>query len=981
MRIASNQANRRTSKDTGSKKGLGIKGRLMLSFGLVALTTVLAGGIGILSYDSIQSASLEVTEKSVPAMADAFQMVEQVTGLRTIASGLAGASHHDEHAAAKVQLDSRRHTINTILDEMAETEAPAAKIDAIETLNDDLFNAFRDLSGHVGDRLEMVTRKEEAVDATAAAHGRLNDWLLPQIDDAGFELIIETEGTTESLSGQIETLMADGVLRLQSALTLRAEVNLMAGILIEAAVAPDNGALEVASDRFIAAKNTVDDQLAAFEDVSEFAEIEALIRELQELGAGSNGVFEVRRASFDTAAQGRNIDPSTWTDRIYGPREAILRALEPIVDEASFDLVILSDSAVSDNAKTINQLIDYSVGNLHGLLGIAADANWLAGLLRQASMETDDAALQPLVERINAAVEHLNVYRSMLRLPEASVTELDGLLATMLERASGSEGVAELRAQELDIMSRQQAVIDLTVDLETMLTRAVNEIVELAYVDVRKSSDAVQQAIASGRWQLVVLSCSSLVIAIAVVLFYVGPNIVTPISGISRSVSRLARGEQVAVPGSDRQDELGDLARSLGVIHDQAIRATRIKLALDSADSPIMVTDSDHRIIYINAGLDRLFEAAEADIRLEIPDFAARSLNGATLDFLYQLKPEVRDIIEHLDAGHYETLRVGERHLSFAVSPVRGLDGARLGVVLQWMDETEERRLRQAIGSVVEAASAGDFTRRVETAGMNGTMADLANGVNGLAGLIQDATVNLGSMLGSLAEGDLTQRISAEYFGSLGALKNNANQTADQLADIVLQIQAVTDEVGSAAGEISNGTHDLSKRTDHAAASLEGTASSAKRMATTVEQNATNAGNANELATAASLAAAKGGSIVEQAVQAMSDIEGSGEKISDIIGVIDEIAFQTNLLALNASVEAARAGEAGKGFAVVAQEVRQLAQRSAQAASDIKGLILSSNEQIDEGVKLVNQTGEALGEIVEAITEASTMVNEIAAAS
>ena len=166
-----------------------------------------------------------------------------------------------------------------------------------------------------------------------------------------------------------------------------------------------------------------------------------------------------------------------------------------------------------------------------------------------------------------------------------------------------------------------------------------------------------------------------------------------------------------------------------------------------------------------------------------------------------------------------------------------------------------------------------------------------------------------------------------------------------------------------------------------AAASLDGTASSTKRMAATVEQNATHAGNASDLATAASLAAAKGGSIVEQAVQAMSDIEGSAAKISDIIGVIDEIAFQTNLLALNASVEAARAGEAGKGFAVVAQEVRQLAQRSAQAASDIKGLILSSNAKVNEGVRLVNQTGEALGDIVEAITRASSIVEDIARAS
>lgn len=953
----------------------------MLSFALVAFTTVLAGGIGILSYDSIQSASLKVTDESVPAMAKAFQMVDQATALRSLASTMAGSTNRTSYEATTVQVVAHKEALDETLAEIAGSAIPKAKIEAISVLKDDLFASLRDLADHVGQRHDLAKRRNVTVDEIADSHRHLIDWLTPQIDDAGFELVIETEGTTESLGNQIESLMTDGVSRLQSALTLRAEANLTAGILIEAAVAPDRGSLEATADRFTAAKAAIEEQMASLSGDTGIEGLEEPVQTLLQLGDGAEGIFPARRAAFDDEFNTSRVDPLSWIRQIYGPREAILKALEPAVDEASFDLVILSESAVTDNAKVINQLIDHSVGNLQGLLGIASDANWLAGLLHQASMEPDAIILGPLNEQINAAVEHLDTYKEMLSLSDDLREELDALLTPLMVYASGPEAIIDLRTVELNTLDRQRAAVHLTEDLAGSLTHAVDEIVKLAQVDVQTSSHAVHDAIVSGRWLLIGLSLASLLIAAAVVAFYVGPKIVAPLGNISRSVGRLALGEQVTVPGVDRQDELGDLARSLGIIHHRAIEATRIKLALDSADSPIMVTDADHKVIYVNPSLDQMLHLAEADMRREVPEFAANDVVGGTLDFVYRQKSQFMATIDSLETTHHESMRVGERYLSFATSPVKGTDGSRLGSVLQWQDETEERRLRQAIGAVVQAASAGDFSKRVEAAGNDGTMADLASGINELAALIQGATSDLGSMLASLANGDLTQRIANDYHGTLGELKENANRTADQLGDIVAQIQNATSEVGNAASEIRSGTSDLSERTEQAAANLEETAASTEQMAATVRQNAENAKSASELVGEASDAAATGGGIVNQAVAAMGDIEESAHKIGDIIGVIDEIAFQTNLLALNASVEAARAGEAGKGFAVVAQEVRQLAQRSANAASDIKVLIQHSNGQVNDGVRLVNQTGEALGEIVGAVEKVTSIVGNIASAS
>ena len=974
-------ASGRKQIETDGKKGIGIKGRLMLSFGLVAMTTVLAGGIGLLSYDRIQSASLKVTDDSVPAMANAFNMVEQATGLRSLASTMAGASDPTEYAAATNQLASRRETMESVLEGIAQSAMPKEKRRTIETLTIDLFNALGDLSHRVDDRLRAAEQRSLAVTAIAEDHSRLTDWLTPKIDDAGFELVIETESTTESLGNQIENLMSDGVNRLQSALTLRADVNLLAGILIEAAVAQDVGTLEAASDRFVAAKASIADQLTMLNGESGSSDLEQPISALIAMGDGPAGVFPVQRESLTRRIENSSTDPLDWAKRIYGPREAILNLLEPLVDEASFDLIILSESAVKDNAKTISELIDHSVGNLQGLLGIAAEANWLVGLLQQASMEQDRAAIGPLVDQINAVVEHFDVYRDVLHLSDEDEQELDSLLQPLLARTAGPEAIVDMRTAELDVWTKQEAAVELTDDLSLVLTEAVNELVELAYTDVRENGEAVQNAIANGRWLLITLSLASLMIAVAVVTLYVGPNIIVPLGKISRCVGRLARGDQVAVPGVDRQDELGKLARSLGVIHEQAVEASRIKLALDSADSPVMVTDATHKVMYVNTRLVQVLALAEGDLRQDVPDFFADRLIGEPLDFVYRLKSDFKTTIEGLNGPCHESLTIGDRHLSFVASPVRGPNGGRLGTVLQWQDETDERKLRQAISSVVQAASVGDFSKRVDAVGVEGTMAELAGGINHLAQLVDGATTDLGLMLASLAKGDLTRRIHKTYQGALGELKDNANQTADQLSDIVAQIQAATQEVGNAATEISSGTGDLSQRTEQAAANLEETAASTEQMAATVQQNAGNAKSANELANAASQAAENGGDIVKQAVDAMGDIESSAERISSIVGVIDEIAFQTNLLALNASVEAARAGEAGKGFAVVAQEVRQLAQRSAQAASDIKVLIEGSNEQVNGGAQLVKQTGKALEDIVNAIKKVTAIVGDITSAS
>ncbi|WP_051228269.1 methyl-accepting chemotaxis protein [Pleomorphomonas oryzae] len=320
------------------------------------------------------------------------------------------------------------------------------------------------------------------------------------------------------------------------------------------------------------------------------------------------------------------------------------------------------------------------------------------------------------------------------------------------------------------------------------------------------------------------------------------------------------------------------------------------------------------------------------------------------VDPTYRTSVDYRMFWEKLGRGEYDTnqyKRIGkggrEVWIQASYNPILDMNGKPFKVVEYATDVTEQVRSAEALQAavreskeVIEAARGNDLTRRVPLDGKTGEIANLCEGINTLL---------------------------------------------DTMSTVVADMMEAATTISNAVAEISSGTTDLSQRTEQQASNLEETAASMEEMAATVKQNADNAQQANQLAASARGTATDGGEVVGKAVDAMSRIETSSQKISDIISVIDEIAFQTNLLALNAAVEAARAGDAGKGFAVVASEVRSLAQRSSGAAKDIKALIVESGAQVKDGVKLVNDAGTALTEIVGSIKKVADIVSDIAAAS
>jgi methyl-accepting chemotaxis protein len=306
---------------------------------------------------------------------------------------------------------------------------------------------------------------------------------------------------------------------------------------------------------------------------------------------------------------------------------------------------------------------------------------------------------------------------------------------------------------------------------------------------------------------------------------------------------------------------------------------------------------------------------------------------------------------------------------------------------MQQMEEQEaalhsqSRDLQSSISVIVAAAAAGDFSQRIGKSYDDKDLKNFADSVNQLVENVDRGINEVRRVVAALSTSDLTQSMAGSFQGAFAELQTNVNQAMSTLRGTMQSIRGAGTTISDNSSELSSSANQLARRTEQQAAALEETAAALEEITTTVRTSTERANEASKMVEQTRESADKSGNIVRSAIDAMGRIEQSSQKISQIISVIDEIAFQTNLLALNAGVEAARAGEAGRGFAVVAQEVRELAQRSANAAREIKSLINTSADEVKGGVSLVLSTGEALDEIVDLVNRVNGHVASIARAA
>ena len=522
-------------------------------------------------------------------------------------------------------------------------------------------------------------------------------------------------------------------------------------------------------------------------------------------------------------------------------------------------------------------------------------------------------------------------------------------------------------------------------DVDVMVTRHAEALQALAELWQRTQAEGVR-LIATRKAILqrtLALELGATLVALMAAIFMawtIARSVEVPLAAIKERMARLAiAGDTtIVVPYRHRTDEVGQMAGALETFREAAVRAIRNQTALENVSTIVTVADTDGKIVSANKAASDHFKTVAGQFGKAFIGFDPARLVGETLD---RFLPDAGELTAHLRESQTRRLQLGERIFDLTVSPVINGHGDRLGVAVEWRDMTEQLAVEHEVAGLVAAAARGNFEGRLQMSDKTGFMRQLSEGTNQLVATVQQSLHEVVLVTSALAGGDLTRRVTADFHGEFAKLKEDVNGMCDRLTSILASIGEAAVTVNTAASEISQGSEELASRTEQQAANLEETAGAMEELTATVRQNSNNAQKANHLAAAAHGAAAQGGGVVSEVIGAMARIEDSSDKISEIITVLEEIAFQTNLLALNAAVEAARAGEAGKGFAVVATEVRSLAQRSSQASKEIKDLILRSNNQVKEGGKLVGDAGTALGEIVHSVKTVADIIAEIAAAS
>jgi len=474
--------------------------------------------------------------------------------------------------------------------------------------------------------------------------------------------------------------------------------------------------------------------------------------------------------------------------------------------------------------------------------------------------------------------------------------------------------------------------------------------------------------------------------------WWLGRDVVGRVERARAAFRRIDQGHYDEDLPIDRDDEIGQLLLGLQSmqirtgfqIADERRRAAenlRIRQALDSVSSNVMVFDAGDALLFANRAMREALAAMAPALRAEWPRFDPAQPVGAPLAALQRHAEDAQAMSADGALARSSPLSVGGRVFSLVASPVIDGAGARQGLVLEWRDRTQEEAVEAEVDAIIHAAATGDLGQRIALEGKGGFFHRHAENLNRMLDTMVCGLDEIREVMAALADGDLSRRVAGDYRATLGEIKNAVNGTVETLATMVGSIQQVASAVEGAAAEIAQGNQDLSRRTEAQAASLEETAASVEEITATVAQTADNAREADRLAGGAADVAARGRTAVERVIAVMAGIRDASRRMEEIIASIDGIAFQTNILALNAAVEAARAGEQGRGFAVVASEVRALSQRSAAAAKEIKDLIGDAVARVEEGDRLAAEAGGTMGGIVDAVREVGALMGGISRAA
>lgn len=571
----------------------GIKAKLFLAFTGMAGLTLVAGSVAWYAFSEVDQSVNRITSDSMPAISLSRQLAEKSAELTAAAPTLMASTDHQQRTQVQKRLQQRAEELLALVKALEAADIAPESIATLSNIHGQITSSLSDLDQSVKGRLHLEALRAEAVAGLNTAHSQLLDVLEPLVDDAVFNMVINSEDITTRSTENIAELVDVGVNRMSQLLQIAAEVNLAQGILIEAMNVSDAIYIQPMQERFVASAAAIEKNLGELPESADKPMLRDTVTAFLAFGGGEANVFVTRQRELMSGSSAGSSFPDQHQEQITALRlahERVSETLIPMVDDAIFDLVITSEETASRSQRAITELVDVGVSTLHHLLTARAEGNLAAGLLMASASLSDPTLLQPLNERFTAAASR--VQNELKGLTDVGGDSLRNAVDELLLFGTGDSNVFKLRNQELQQRATSQDSLEKSYALAARLTDEVARSVAAAESSGENAAQHSTQTIQRGKLQLIFIVGISIVGAALIMFMYVTPRVVQPLEDMTTAMSTLAEGDiSVEIPVPNQSDEVGRMAKSLTVFRDTAVEMQQSNLR-EIAEARRQLTDA-----------------------------------------------------------------------------------------------------------------------------------------------------------------------------------------------------------------------------------------------------------------------------------------------------------------------------------------------------------------------------------------------------